>query len=280
MRRQLAASTLSDMLQTEPMESLLSDATTHLPSVHKVHFSAPFAWLLMGWRDFTAAPAAFVIYGLGLALMSVAVAGTLHLTGQFAWFMVLMGGFMIIAPIIATGVYRGAQMLETGKVPSLMDLLTPLAKGRPDQIMLGVALLFLFGLWAEVAYLIYGLSTSAVHRDMFDFFRFMLVTPEGLQMAVIGSLIGGVIAFLAFAAVVVTAPMLLDEETDFFISLITSVRAVLANLPAMLLWALLIVGLTLVGVLTVFLGLAIIFPWIGLSSWHAYRSLVGPPPTQ
>ncbi|MEL7547197.1 MAG: DUF2189 domain-containing protein [Pseudomonadota bacterium] len=249
--------------------------TTQLPNVKRVHFSAPFAWLAMGWNDFKTAPFVFGLFGAGLALISIAIAGTLYATGRFSWFLVLAGGFMIIAPIIATGLYRGAQMIEQDKSPAVIDLIRPLMRGRPDQLMLGVALVFLFGLWAEVAYLIYGLSTSAVHRTMLDFFGFMF-TPAGLQMALIGTLIGGAIAFLAYAIVVVTAPMLLQEDMDFFIALITSVRSVLANVPAMLLWAVMIVLLTILGIATAFVGLVIIFPWIGLSSWHAYRSLVEP----
>ena len=252
--------------------------TTHLPGVNRVHFSAPFVWLQIGWRDMKAAPTLFAIYGVGLALLSLSVASILYLTGKFTWFLVFAGGFMIIAPILATGLYRAAEILEAGGNLKLPDMLRPIGRIRSDHMMLGVALFFLFGLWAEVAYLIYGLSSSAVHRSVLDFLAFMFTTSDGLQMALIGTIIGGVIAFIAYAIVVITAPMLLDDETDYFISVITSVRAVLVNFPAMLLWAFLIAIMTTIGIATGFLGLIIIFPWIGLSSWHAYRSLVGPAP--
>ncbi|MEM9377195.1 MAG: DUF2189 domain-containing protein [Pseudomonadota bacterium] len=253
--------------------------TTHLPHVNRVHFSAPFAWLLVGWRDMKRAPALFAAYGFALAMISVTITAILYLTGQFTWVLVLVGGFMIIAPVIATGIYRAAYILETGGHPKLRDLLSTVGEVRSDQIMLGVALFFLFGLWVEVAYLVYGLSTSAVHRSMLDFLAFMLTTSEGLQMALVGTMIGGVIAFIAYAIVVVSAPMLLFKDSDFFIASITSVRAVFLNCPAMILWALLIVIMTMIGIATGFLGLVIVFPWIGLSSWHAYRSLVAPPQT-
>lgn len=226
-----------------------------------------------------AAPGLLAAYGAGLALLSILVASVLYFTGKFTWFLVFAGGFMIIAPILATGLYRAAEILEAGGDLKLRDMLHPIGRIRSDQMMLGVALLFLFGLWAEIAYLVYGLSSSAVHRSVLDFLTFMFTTSDGLQMALIGTLIGGVIAFIAYAIVVITAPMLLDDETDFFISVITSVRAVLVNFPAMLFWAFLIVIMTMIGIATGFLGLIIVFPWIGLSSWHAYRSLVGPTPS-
>jgi uncharacterized membrane protein len=42
----------------------------------------------------------------------------------------------------------------------------------------------------------------------------------------------------------------------------------------MLVWAFLIVSLLVATIPTGFLLLSIIFPWLGLASWHAYRDLV------
>jgi uncharacterized membrane protein len=42
----------------------------------------------------------------------------------------------------------------------------------------------------------------------------------------------------------------------------------------MLLWAVLIAGLTVVGFATFMVGLIVIFPWLGHATWHAYRDLV------
>lgn len=248
--------------------------TTHLPKVTRVNLNAPFAWLRAGWRDMRSAPVLCASYGGVLTVFSIILAGFLYFTNQFIWFLVLVGGFMIIAPIIAAGLYRIAQVLETGRQPTLSDALSAIGRFSSDQIMLGVALLFLFGLWVEVAYLIYGLSTFAVHRSVLEFLEFVFATPAGLQMAVTGTIIGGVIAFIAYAIVVVSAPMLMLDESDFFIALITSVRAVATNFTAMLLWALLIAIMTVIAITAGFLGLIVVFPWIGLSSWHAYRSLV------
>jgi uncharacterized membrane protein len=42
----------------------------------------------------------------------------------------------------------------------------------------------------------------------------------------------------------------------------------------MALWAALIVALTALGVMTLFIGLAIVFPILGYATWHSYRALV------
>jgi uncharacterized membrane protein len=44
----------------------------------------------------------------------------------------------------------------------------------------------------------------------------------------------------------------------------------------MLVWAAIIGVLTVVGVLTAFIGLAVLFPLLGHATWHAYRDLVEP----
>jgi uncharacterized membrane protein len=44
----------------------------------------------------------------------------------------------------------------------------------------------------------------------------------------------------------------------------------------MSLWAVLIVGLCLIGFATLFLGFILVIPLLGYASWHAYRDLLQP----
>lgn len=248
--------------------------TTHLPSVSHVTMGAPLEWLAKGWLDFRKVPALCMTHGAGLSLISAGLAAWLYITGAFIWFLVLAGGFLLIAPILAMGAYETARTLDAGRTPRLRDVLLVKSALRGDVVFLGVALFILFGFWIEAAHLVYGLSTSTIHRSIASFLGFVFTTPDGIQMALIGSLVGGAIAFLAYSLVVVSAPMLLDEKTDIFIATITSVRTVVQNFLPMLFWALIILALTAVGIATAFVGLIVVFPWIGLASWHAYRDLV------
>jgi uncharacterized membrane protein len=45
----------------------------------------------------------------------------------------------------------------------------------------------------------------------------------------------------------------------------------------MALWALLLMGLTAVGMASAMLGLVVVAPWLAHASWHAYRDLVRQP---
>ena len=93
-------------------------------------------------------------------------------------------------------------------------------------------------------------------------------------MLISGAIIGGVLAFFTFAVTVVSAPMLLQQDSNVFGAVFTSLRATSRSFAPMLLWAALITALLLIAASTGFLALVVIFPWLGLASWRAYRDIV------
>lgn len=245
-----------------------------LPDVAKVGLGAPFQWLAGGWSDFQRAPLPCLIYGIVLAGVSAVIGWGLVFSGHFAWVFVLAGGFLIIGPMVAMGLYEAGRQLEAGESPSLSEMALVKGAFRLDLAYLGVALFLIYLLWTRIAQIVYALSTHTLHHTPQDFLKFMFTTPEGLSMAATGTVLGAIIAFLAYMLVVVSAPMLLDQRRDVFIATITSIRAVTSNVAPMALWAVIIAVLTAFGIATAFFGLIIVFPVIGLASWRAYRTLV------
>jgi uncharacterized membrane protein len=108
-----------------------------------------------------------------------------------------------------------------------------------------------------------------------NFVPTLLFTPHGLGLLVMGTAVGAVFASVAFAISAIAVPMLLDRKVDVITAVTASVRAVNMNRPAMILWAVLIVGLIAMGFAALFAGLAVAFPLIGYATWHAYRELTG-----
>jgi uncharacterized membrane protein len=72
----------------------------------------------------------------------------------------------------------------------------------------------------------------------------------------------------------VTVPLIIDRGASARSAMWTSVKATLYNLPAMVVWAALIVIMTAVGFATLLLGMIIVAPLLGHATWHAYRDLV------
>ncbi len=86
--------------------------------------------------------------------------------------------------------------------------------------------------------------------------------------------LGALLAAPVFASSVIAIPLLLDRRIGVLAAVLTSWRAVLENPLPMALWAVLLVGLTLLSLLPALLGLVLVAPWLAHASWHAYRDLV------
>lgn len=243
-------------------------------SVNVVDIGAPLRWLAGGWRDLTRAPGPCLSYGLVLALVSIAGSVTFVAFNAAFWVLALSCGFVFIAPMVAMGLYEAGRLLEQGEKPTLGQMLFVRQAVRQDVVYLGLALLMIYLLWGRIAQVVYGLSTYRFHETVEAFVTFALFSEEGWTMLATGTMVGGAIAFFTYCLVVVAAPMLLDMRANVWGAVATSFLAVARNPGPMLLWAVLIVALLIVSAATAFLGLIVIFPWLGLASWRAYRSLV------
>lgn len=249
-------------------------ASTGLPGIRVIGPAAPFAWLAGGWSDLWKAPGPLLVYGLAVTALSAAICHGLYVTNGAYWVLVLSLGFVIVAPILAMGPYEAGRRLERGEPVRLGQIVVVRAAFRQDLAYLSLALALLYLFWGQAAQIVYGLSTYQIYRTVDAFVGFALGTPDGHGMLMTGTLIGGAIAFLTYALVVVSAPMLLDPRANVFMAIATSVRSVTANPGPMLLWAVIIVVLLLASAATGLLALTVIFPWLGLASWRAYRALV------
>ncbi|MEZ5960887.1 MAG: DUF2189 domain-containing protein [Hyphomonadaceae bacterium] len=240
-----------------------------------VGVGAPVRWLALGWRDFTEALVPCVIYGAGIAGLSFALWRLLIDSNLAFWALTLSCGFVFIAPMLAMGLYEAGRLLGGGQQPTLSQMIFVRAAVRPDIFYLGLTLLLLYLLWGRVAQVVYGLSTYRLHTTVQAFADFALHTPEGHVMLISGTIIGGILAFFAFSITVVSAPMLLDRNADAFGAMFSSLQAVSKNFVPLLFWAGLIALLLIISAATSWLALVIIFPWLGLASWRAYRDLIG-----
>ncbi len=245
-----------------------------LPAVSRISMSAPLGWLAAAWRDLWSEPATFLTYGLVVAFISGAITLGLLVSGLALWAIALAAGFVLVAPMIAMGIYEGGRLIETGQRPKLARIAFVTSALRGDVVLLGLALFLIFGVWIELARVTYGLSTYRLYATVQEFATFAITTPEGHAMLASGTVIGGVLAWVTFSLVVVSAPMLLDPQADIFLATVTSVRCVALNTLPMLVWATIIAALILLSMLTGFLALVIVIPWLGLASWRAYRSMV------
>jgi uncharacterized membrane protein len=241
--------------------------------VATVSIEAPWRWLGEGWRDTWRRPLFSLGYGAVLTLIGLVIAGACWQLGLSALIPILAGAFMLLGPMLAIGLYEMSRRFEAGESFSLKDILFVHTASRMQLLYLGFGLMFLLLAWMRIATLLFALFIEDGYPNLTDFMAFALTTPSGLTLAIIGTLVGGMIAFLVFAVSAISVPMLMDREIDFVTAIVASVNAVKRNPGPMLLWAWLIALLVGFGLATLFVGLIVVFPLVGHATWHAYEEL-------
>ncbi|HCR65989.1 DUF2189 domain-containing protein, partial [Oceanicaulis sp. UBA2681] len=90
-------------------------------TLEKVRRDAPWAWIKGAIDDMAAAPFLSIGYGVVFTVIGLAITVGLWSLGQGAVVPVMMGGFALVAPASAIGIYRISQMRDQGKTPGLWD---------------------------------------------------------------------------------------------------------------------------------------------------------------
>ena len=243
--------------------------------VNNVGFDMPWQWLAAGWRDMWRVWPISLCYGAVFSALAFGLLAGLLYEGSQSLILAFAAGFLLIAPLMAVGLYEASRRLQNGD-PVTVGSVTFVKTASPQQLAyVGLILTILFLFWVHIGLLLYALffSNNQV-PTLADFVPMVLMTADGIAMLAVGSVIGGVLAVTAFALTAVSIPLLMDRDTDFMSAVATSIRTLVQNPKAMLLWAGIIASLTLLGMMTGFIGLIVTFPLVGHATWHAYKAVV------
>jgi uncharacterized membrane protein len=243
-----------------------------------VTLASPWRWLALGARDLKRAPWPGLSHGLTLALFGALVFGALH--RQFWLLAGAFSGFMLVAPILATGLYAVSRALERGESASASHTMRVAIgawwpRGAPAHRLmrfgLGLALAGTGWVFTSAAF-VTGFAPAAVSTPA-DFVQRVVLAETGWLFEA-WVVLGGVLAAPVFASSVVAIPLLLERELRVRDAVLASWRVVLAHPLPMALWAFLVMALTALGMATLLVGLVPIVPLLAHASWHCFRDCV------
>jgi uncharacterized membrane protein len=232
--------------------------------------------LARGFADFRLQPThlifLFVIYPLVGLFLARLTFGYDNLPILFP----LVSGFALIGPLAATGLYELSRRREQGLDCSWWHAFDVLrSPSLPSLVGLGFILAAIFVAWLIAAQVIYTLTFGSwVPSSIGEFVSTVFTTSLGWVLITVGCSVGFVFAAVVMAISVVSLPMLLDRDVGAVAAIQTSIHVVRTNPKTMAVWGSIVAGSMVIGCLPFFIGLAVVLPVLGHSTWHLYRKVV------
>lgn len=228
-------------------------------------------WLERAWHDVRRTPAPSFAHGIALALFGWLIVA---LAGQRFWILAgAFSGFLLVAPILATGLYAISRALERGE-PAGWSTVTAVWLSLDRRLVaFGVLLAGAGTVWVMTSAALIQLFAAEPVMTPADFLRVVVLSPHSWLFEA-WMLLGGLMAAPVFASSVVAIPLLLDRRVGLWDAVLTSWRVVGENPVPMAVWAAVVMGFTLLGMAAALVGLVFVIPMLGHASWYAYRDVL------
>jgi uncharacterized membrane protein len=257
-----------------------TEEATHrpLPVVRRIQAADLKDVLARGFSDFGAERTDVIFLCVFYPVIGLVMASLAAEHRMLPLLFPLASGFALLGPFAGVGLNEMSRRRELGISMGWTDAFKILRSPSLGAILLlGLALAVIFVFWQFTAYAIYEFTLGPqLPVSISSFASDVLTTGLGRELIVLGMAAGGVFAVVVLVISSVAFPLLLDREVGVEVAVRTSVQAALANPIPMALWGIIIGGGLVIGSIPFFVGLIIVLPVLGHSTWHLYRKMVVP----
>ena len=258
------------------VEGAWEDRDAVAPVVRRIHAADIGDALAKGVKDFGACRTDVIFLCLIYPVAGLVISRMAAGFGMMQLIFPLISGFALVGPLFGLGLYEMSRRREKGTATGWADAFGVVRSPALGKIVvLGLLLASLLVMWLFAAHFIYLLSFGpAPPESLNDFAKEVFTTSAGWTMIVVGCGVGFLFALVALVTSVVSFPLLLDRNVGVGTAIATSVRAVLANPGPIAMWGLIVAGSLVIGAIPLLVGLAIVLPVLGHTTWHLYRKVV------
>jgi uncharacterized membrane protein len=259
----------------------LPTANLH-PTIRRIHLADIGDALREGVADFRANPTHLIFLCLIYPIMGLVLGRMASGSDALPLVYPLVGGFALIGPLAAVGLYELSRRRERGLAVSISNAFDVFRSRRIAAILgLGAVFVAILAAWMVAAQLVFDATMPADSAGSIgDFVSAIFTTYAGQRLIMVGTLVGFVFAVVALTIGVVSFPLLVDREVaptameQVVTAVQISVRATLANPIPIAAWGLVVAVSLCIGAATLLVGLAVLMPVLGHGTWHLYRKLI------
>jgi uncharacterized membrane protein len=239
--------------------------------VRRVAMRQAVEWLRRGWDDLKEIGWSGLAHGALIAILGgvLLMLGSTHLYLTAA----AITGYLLVGPVMTTGLCELARRREAREPLGFDESLQALTRNPEGLTHFGGVLALIAILWFVLsAILLVSVLSASVPSLAVALWGGSATLNSSQLLGYVGC--GAVLAAIVFAVSVVAIPLIIDRHASAADAIRASLRVTFTNLPAMLVWAALIVALTVIGFVTLLVGMVIVAPLLGYATWHAYRDLI------
>ncbi len=247
-----------------------------MPEVNELGFDDLKECLLKGMNDFARAPRFGLVIGSVFTLGGILIILSLTVW-KVNWLVYpAIMGFPLVGPYAAVGLYEVSRRREKNLPLQWKEILkSSWFNSKRELQWMAFVMLFIFWIWIyQVRLLVAIILGEMSFATWARFLEIITTTTEGLIFILVGHVVGAFLAMVLFSVTVVSIPLLLDRDVDFITAMITSISTVFKSPVVMLSWGVFVTLAVIASFIPMFLGLLIVLPVLGHTTWHIYKKAV------